>query len=60
VLAAHGATSAITLVTLGGAFVAVSVSVNASQQEQLDQLDLALATGECRVDRGPFAGSWRC
>ncbi|MBL9102932.1 MAG: HAMP domain-containing histidine kinase [Myxococcales bacterium] len=30
------ATSAITLVTLGGAFVAVSVSVNASQQEQLD------------------------
>lgn len=34
------AISAITLVTLGGAFMAVSLSVNASQQEQLD---LALA-----------------
>ena len=41
-----GAISAITLVTLGGAFTAVSLVVNASQREQLDLALLAEAREE--------------
>jgi hypothetical protein len=49
------AISAITLVTLGGAFTAVSVSVNASQERQLD---LALAR-EAREEAAEAASARR-
>ncbi len=41
-----GAVTAVTLLTLGGAFTAVSVAVNRSQEQQLDQALLAQAVEE--------------